>query len=58
MRDAEGVPEHDVGIFDALVTMVGHPFRQALRGLARGLGDMATCGMDLVVLVCVGGWLV
>lgn len=51
MRDAKGVPEHDIGVVDAFIAMRRHPRRESLRRLARRLGHMPTSGVDLVVLV-------
>ena len=51
MRDAKGVPEHDICVVDAFVAMLGNPFGKALRGLTGCLGYMSAGGMDLVVLV-------
>lgn len=56
MRDAEGVPEDDVGIFDAFVAVRCDPSWQTLRRFAGGLRDMAASGVDLVVVVC--RWLI
>jgi len=50
MRDAECVPEHDVGVVDTGVA-VGDPFGDSARGLARGLGDVPSGGEDLLVVV-------
>lgn len=52
VRQTEGVPEHDVGVVDAGVWRGGDPRRQALRGLAGGLGHVAAGGVELVVRVC------
>lgn len=53
MRHAEGVPEDNVGVFDAFVAVRGDPGGQALRGLTGGLWDVAARGVDLVVVVYV-----
>jgi hypothetical protein len=50
VRDAEGVPEDDVGIVDGGVA-VRDPFRDAAGRLPRCLGDVAAGGEDLVVVV-------
>lgn len=52
MRDAERVPEHDVGVVDAGVAVLFDPFWQAGGGDAGGLGDVSACGVQLVVFVC------
>lgn len=52
VRQPEGVPEHDVGVGDAGVWRGGDPRRQALRGLAGGLGHVAAGRVELVVRVC------
>ena len=51
MCDAEGMPEHDICVFDICVGVLGDPFGEAERGGAGGLGDVAAGGMELVVLV-------
>ncbi len=58
MRDAEGVPEHDVGVFDVFVRVRGDPFGETEGGLAGGLGDVSAGGVELVVLVCGEKWVV
>ena len=59
MRDAKGVPKHDICVVDAFVAVLGNPFGKALRGLTGCLGYMSAGGVDLVVLVwgraCVSG---
>ena len=50
MRDAEGVPEDDVGIVDGGVA-VRDPLGNTTRGLARGLRNVAAGGENLVVVV-------
>lgn len=50
MSDAEGVPEHDVGVVDRGIA-ISDPFWNAAGGLARGLRDVAAGGEDLVVVV-------
>ena len=51
MRDAKSMPEHDICILDAFVTVLLDPFRESQRRLPRGLGDVAACRVELVVLV-------
>ena len=51
MRQAERVPEHDVGVVERFVWAGGDPGWDALRRLARGLRHVAAGGMDLVVVV-------
>ncbi len=51
MRDAEGVPEDDVRVVDRGIA-VRDPFGDAAGRLSGCLGDVATCGEDLVVVVC------
>jgi len=53
MRDAEGVPDYDVGVVDGRVA-VGDPFGDAARWLAGGLGHVSAGGTGLVV----GVWIV
>jgi hypothetical protein len=51
VRDAEGMPEYDVGI-DEVGGRIGlNPCGYTLRGLARRLGDVSACGMDLGIVV-------
>jgi hypothetical protein len=50
MCDAKRVPENYIGIFNTGVA-VGYPFWNSFGGLARGLGDMATRGVDLLIVV-------
>lgn len=52
MRDAEGVPEHDVGVIDVRVRVGVDPLRETHGWFARGLGHVAACGVDLGVVVC------
>lgn len=49
MRDAESMPENDVCVIDLCGGIGGNPGGKSLRGFARGLGDVATCRVDLVV---------
>ena len=49
MRDAEGVPEDDVGVVNVLVGGVGDPLRETLGRLAACLGDVPAGGVNLVV---------
>lgn len=58
MRDAEGVPEDYVGVFDRGVGRGGDPGGEALRGGPGGLGDVSASRVDFGVGVCVGGLLV
>jgi hypothetical protein len=51
VRDAEGVPENDVGVGDVCGGVRGDPGWDALGGLARGLWDVAAGGVDLGVVV-------
>lgn len=51
VRDAEGVPEHDVGVVDGGV-FVGDPLGDAAGGLAGGLWDVPAGRVDLLVVVC------
>lgn len=51
MCDAKGVPEHNICIINGFVAVLSDPFGQALRGLARGLGDVSASRVDLVVLI-------
>ena len=53
VRDAECVPEDNVGVFEGLCGVRGDPSGDSLRGLAGGLGDVAAGGVDLVVVVCI-----
>ena len=48
MRDAEGVPEDDVGVVDRGLA-IGDPFGNTPRGFARGLGHVPAGGVELVV---------
>ena len=57
MRDAEGVPEDYVGVFD-VGAGVFEPFWDAAGGGAGGLGDVAPGGGGLVVGVWRGRELV
>ncbi len=50
MRDAECVPEHNVGIVNRSVA-VGNPFGDTAGRLAGCLGDVAACGEDLFIVV-------
>lgn len=50
VRDAEGVPQDDVGIVDAGVA-VGDPLRETQGGIARRLRDVSAGRVDLVVVV-------
>lgn len=50
MRDTEGMPEHDVCVFDGRV-FVRDPFRDTARRLAGCLRDVAAGGIDLLVVV-------
>ena len=49
MREAEGMPEDDVGIVEVAVWICSDPGGDALRWLARGLWDVAAGRVDLVV---------
>lgn len=49
MRDAEGVPEDDVGVVDGLGGCGGDPGGEALRGGAARLRDVPAGGVDFVV---------
>ena len=51
MGDAEGVPEHDVGVNDVGGGVGCDPSGDALRGLAASLRDVAAGGVDLGVVV-------
>lgn len=51
MDDAEGVPEDDVGVGDVGVRVGGDPFGKARGRVARGLGDVASGGVELSVVV-------
>jgi hypothetical protein len=51
MRDTERVPKDNVSIHGTDVRILGNPGGQTLRGLARGLWDMAAGGMDLPIIV-------
>ena len=50
MRDAEGMPEHDIGVFD-WGAAVGYPFWDTTGWFTRGLGDVPACGKNLFVVV-------
>ena len=52
MRDAERMPEDNVGVLDALVAVISDPFWQSFAGLAGCLRDVTACWVELVVLVC------
>jgi hypothetical protein len=51
MRDAEGVPEYDIGVVEVFVWVGFDPGRDALGGFAGGLGDVAACWVELCVVV-------
>ena len=51
MREAESVPEHDVGVFDALVAELGDPFRKPFGRLSGSLRHVATSRVDLIVMI-------
>jgi hypothetical protein len=51
MRDAKGVPEHDIGVVEVFVRVGGDPGRDALRGFAGGLGDVTAGWVKLGVVV-------
>lgn len=55
MRDAEGVPEYNVGVLDTLVGGGFNPFGETPRGFAGGLRHVAAGGVELVVAICLGG---
>lgn len=57
MRDAECVPEDDVGVFNRGVGGGGDPSGETLRGGPGGLGDVPAGGVDFGVGVC-GWWVV
>jgi hypothetical protein len=52
MCDAEGMPEDDISIRDGLGRVRSDPCREALRRFTRGLRDVATGGVNLVIRVC------
>lgn len=53
MRQPEGMPEYDVGVFNGAVGAgCFNPSREALRRLAGSLGDMSTSRVDLIVGDC------
>jgi hypothetical protein len=51
VRNAEGVPEDDVRVVEVFVGVGGDPGGDALGRFAGGLGDVATCGVELCVVV-------
>lgn len=51
VRDAERVPQHHVCVLDRLCA-VADPLRQAHRGLARSLRDVAASWPKLVIRIC------
>ena len=51
MRDAKCVPEYNISIVDAFLSVLCDPFGKTSRRLAGRLGDMAASGVDLVILV-------
>jgi len=53
VRQAERVPEHNVRVVQAGGGVRGDPGREALGGLAGGLGHVAARRVDLVVVVYV-----
>ena len=53
MRDAECVPEDDIGVYEVLCRVGFDPGGDTLGGFARGLWDVAACGVDLAVVVFV-----
>jgi hypothetical protein len=53
MCNSECVPENDIGVDDIRVGVRGDPGRQTFGGFARGLGDVASGGVDLCVFVYV-----
>lgn len=52
VSEAECVPQHDIGVFEVGGWVRRDPGGYALRGLARGLRDVAAGGVDLGVVVC------
>ena len=50
MDDAEGVPQHDVRVFDIDIS-IRNPFWQTPRRISRGLWNVSTGGVDFVVIV-------
>jgi len=50
MRDAKGMPEHDIGVGDGFGA-VADPLGDSLSGLTRGLRDVVTRDPELVVPV-------
>lgn len=51
MREAESVPEHDVGVFDALVAVLGDPLWKPSGRFSGCLRHVATCRVDLIVVI-------
>lgn len=51
MGEAERVPEHDVGVLDTLVPVLGDPLRKPLGRFPRRLRHVATGRVDLIVVV-------
>ena len=51
MGYSECVPENDISIVNGLAGVRGDPFGNTARGLAGGLGYVATCGEDLFIVV-------
>ena len=51
MRDSERVPQYDIGIVEVLVGVGFDPGGYALGWLARCLGDVTTCWVELCVIV-------
>jgi hypothetical protein len=50
MCNAEGVPQHDVCVVNGCV-FISYPFRNSTRWLAGCLGDVASGGIDLLVVI-------
>ena len=51
MRDTECMPEHDVGVLNAFVSVLLDPFGETLGRISRGLGNVAAGGIELIVLI-------
>lgn len=49
MGDAKGMPEHDICMRDGFGRVRSDPCREALRGFAGSLRDVATGGVDLFI---------
>lgn len=58
MRQTECVPEHNIFVVERDVRVGGNPGGNSLGWCSGGLRDVAACGVDLVVVVCDGFFLV